>query len=139
MCTSPTTCDSTVDLWNYWKRERNEKVGHPHQLKRFMDFVRGRSVVLPRWTWEVTILELLGLDEGMLTDKAVAKQKVTKAGRAFFANSRMNVEVIVPLKARLRQNGREFEIQMSFDEAVDQRGEVRALRSQTPAQRQITT
>ena len=71
-------------------------------------------------------------------DPVGLKQVVRRAGRAFFANSRMNVEIIVPLKARLRQTGREFETQMSWDEAVDQREEVRVLRSQTPAQRQTT-
>ena len=71
-------------------------------------------------------------------DPVGLKQKVTKAGRQFFANSRMNVEVVVPLIARLRQTGREFETQMSWGEAVDQREEVRVLRSQSAAQRQIT-
>ncbi len=67
----------------------------------------------------------------MQWDPVALKQKVTKAGRQFVANSHMNVDVVVPVRARLRQGGRECETEFAWEDATDTREEVRVLRAQS--------
>ena len=54
----------------------------------------------------------------------------------FYAQATAPVHVIVPLKARIKQTGREFKTTMDFQQATDSREEKRVLRAQDDAQRQ---
>ena len=62
--------------------------------------------------------------------------RTTKVGRQYYANATAPVHVIVPLKGRLKQTGREFDTELDWQQATDTREEKRVLRSQDDAQRQ---
>ena len=57
------------------------------------------------------------------------KQRVTRAGRKYFRESKVTLSVQVPVIIKYRQSGHEKPTYLDWGEIVDEAGEVEELRS----------